>query len=120
LICLKAAVAVPDDSRRFRRQGDGMTITDQTATDALPQSRDPGWTARSFGLLIAIAVLAVVLALPTPTGLPVAGHRTLAILAFAVIVWMTEAVDYAVSAIIVAALMASCSASRPARRIRMP
>ncbi len=40
--------------------------------------------------------------------LPVAGHRMLAILAFAVIVWMTEAIDYAVSAIVIAALMASC------------
>lgn len=46
------------------------------------------------------------LALPTPAGLPVAGHRMLAILAFAVIVWMTEAVDYAVSAIVIATLMA--------------
>ena len=44
--------------------------------------------------------------LPTPAGLPVAGHRMLAILAFAVIVWMTEAIDYAVSAIVIAALMA--------------
>ncbi len=35
-----------------------------------------------------------------------AGHRTLAILAFAVIVWMTEAIDYAVSAVLIAALMA--------------
>ena len=59
-----------------------------------------------WGLLVAFAALVVVLLLPTPAGLPVAGHRTLAILAFAVIVWMTEAVDYAVSAIIIAALMA--------------
>jgi anion transporter len=36
----------------------------------------------------------------------VAGHRMLAILGFAVIVWMTEAIDYAVSAIVIAALMA--------------
>jgi len=51
-------------------------------------------------------VMIVILLLPTPAALPVAGHRTLAILAFAVIVWMTEAVDYAVSAVIIAALMA--------------
>ncbi len=50
--------------------------------------------------------MTAIILLPTPSGLPVAGHRTLAILAFAVIVWMTEAVDYAVSAVIIAALMA--------------
>jgi anion transporter len=44
--------------------------------------------------------------LPTPAGLPVAGHRMLAVLAFAVVVWMIEALDYAVSAVVIAALMA--------------
>jgi len=50
--------------------------------------------------------MAVLLLLPTPAGLPVAGQRMLAVLAFAVIVWMTEALDYAVSAVVIAALMA--------------
>jgi sodium-dependent dicarboxylate transporter 2/3/5 len=54
----------------------------------------------------AVVALIVVLLLPTPVALPVAGHRMLAILAFAVIVWMTEAIDYAVSAVVIAALMA--------------
>jgi di/tricarboxylate transporter len=60
----------------------------------------------NLGLVLAIAALVAVMLLPTPEGLPVAGQRMLAILAFAVIVWMTEALDYAVSAIVVAALMA--------------
>lgn len=64
------------------------------------------WMRRNWGLLGALVAMIILLLLPTPAGLPVAGHRTLAILAFAVIVWMTEAVDYAVSAIIIAALMA--------------
>ena len=64
------------------------------------------WFASNWGLLAAIAALIVVLLLPTPAALPVAGHRMLAILVFAVIVWMTEAIDYAVSAIVIAALMA--------------
>ncbi|MFH1558716.1 MAG: SLC13 family permease, partial [Pseudomonadota bacterium] len=55
---------------------------------------------------MALAALVLVIVLPTPEGLPVAGQRMLAVLAFAVIVWMTEAVDYAVSALIIAALMA--------------
>ena len=65
-----------------------------------------GWLAENWGLLLAVVVLVAALLLPTPAGLPVAGHRMLAILAFAVIVWMTEAVDYAVSAVVIAALMA--------------
>src|SRR5450631_4414927 len=64
------------------------------------------WTTGNLGLVAAVAALIAVLLMPTPEGLPVAGHRMLAILAFAVIIWMTEAIDYAVSAIVIAALMA--------------
>ena len=69
---------------------------------------EPGsiWTIGNIGLVAAVAALVIVLLLPTPAGLPVAGHRMLAILAFAVIIWMTEAIDYAVSAIVIAVLMA--------------
>jgi len=74
------------------------------AAPATPKEK--GWIASNWGLIAAIAALIVIAALPTPAGLPVAGHRMLAILAFAVILWMTEAVDYAVSAILIAALMA--------------
>lgn len=66
----------------------------------------PQWGRETWGLLAALAVMAIILLLPTPTGLPVAGHRMLAVLAFAVIVWMSEALDYAVSAVVIAALMA--------------
>ncbi len=62
--------------------------------------------ARLWGLLLAIAVLVLLLALPTPEGLPVAGQRVLAVFGFAVVVWVTEALDYAVSAIVIAALLA--------------
>ena len=74
------------------------------AASATPTGKS--WIASNWGLIAAIAALVVIAALPTPAGLPVAGHRMLAILAFAVILWMTEAVDYAVSAILIAALMA--------------
>jgi sodium-dependent dicarboxylate transporter 2/3/5 len=83
------------------------TLTQSTvhpATAATP--RKANWFVANWGLLAGIAALVVTLLLPTPLALPVAGHRMLAILAFAVIVWMTEAVDYAVSAIVIAALMA--------------
>lgn len=64
------------------------------------------WFVSNWGLIVAVVAMVVVLLLPTPAGLPVAGHRMLAILLFAIIVWMTEAIDYAVSAIVIAALMA--------------
>lgn len=69
-------------------------------------SQEPSWLRSHWGLLMGLAALVLVMMLPTPEGLPVAGQRMLAVLAFAVIVWMTEAVDYAVSALIIAALMA--------------
>jgi anion transporter len=74
------------------------------ASSAVPKEKS--WIASNWGLIAAVVALVVIAALPTPTGLTVAGHRMLAILAFAVILWMTEAVDYAVSAILIAALMA--------------
>ena len=43
--------------------------------------------------------------MPTPQGLPLAGQVMLGILAFAVISWMSEALDYAVSAVVIGALM---------------
>lgn len=73
---------------------------------AQPTPKETNWFVANWGLLAAVAVLIVILLLPTPEKLPVAGHRMLAILAFAVIIWMTEAIDYAVSAIVIAVLMA--------------
>jgi anion transporter len=57
------------------------------------------------GLFAALAALLAVLWMPAAQGLPPAGQVMLAILAFAVIVWMTEALDYAVSSVVIGALM---------------
>jgi anion transporter len=73
---------------------------------ATPASARPSWLRAHWGLLLGVAALVAIAALPTPEGLPVAGQRMLALLAFAVVVWMTEALDYAVSAVVIAALMA--------------
>ena len=43
------------------------------------------------------AALVAIVVMPQPAGLSVAGQHMLGIFAFAVIVWMTEAVDYAAS-----------------------
>jgi len=56
--------------------------------------------------LFAFPRLIAVMLLPTPSGLPVAGQIMLALLLFSVILWATEAVDYAISAVLITALMA--------------
>jgi len=61
---------------------------------------------KRYGLLSALLVLLAIIAIPTPEGLPVAGHRMLGILVFSVIVWMTEAISYPVSAAVIMALIA--------------
>jgi anion transporter len=60
---------------------------------------------KGWGLCGAVAALVAVLWMPAAQGLSPAGHVVLAVLAFAVVAWMTEALDYAVSAVVVAALM---------------
>lgn len=76
------------------------------ATDVMLADLKGSWAGRNWGLFAASVALFIIMLLPTPSGLPVAGQCMLAILAFAVIVWMTEALDYAVSAVVIAALMA--------------
>ncbi|MEI2417793.1 DASS family sodium-coupled anion symporter [Orrella sp. JC864] len=65
------------------------------------------------GLFAALAALVAVLLLPLPAELPVAGQRMLAILAFAVVIWITEAVSYEASAIMITALMAFLIGTAP-------
>ena len=60
---------------------------------------------KAAGLLGAVAAMLAVLWMPAAQGLPPSGQVMLAVLAFAVIVWMTEALDYAVSAVVIGALM---------------
>ncbi len=62
--------------------------------------------AQRYGLIIGFAALLAIILLPTPEGLTVAGHRMIGILLFSVIVWMTDAVSYPVSAAVIMALMA--------------
>lgn len=79
------------------------------ATTAMKPASSLGSPSREMvkrvGLFAAIAALVAVILMPTPAGLPLAGHYMLAILAFSVIVWMTEALDYSVSAVVIAAFM---------------
>ena len=66
-----------------------------------------------IGLAAAFTALLAIVLMPPLEGLPQAGQMMLGILAFAVIVWMTEALDYAVSAIVIGALMVGLIALSP-------
>ena len=79
-----------------------------TATLPLPAPAPLGRNrqlVKNVGLFVALAALLAILWMPAPQGLPAAGQVMLAVLAFAVIVWMTEALDYSVSALVIGALM---------------
>lgn len=49
-----------------------------------------GPTGKRIALGMALTALLAVIFMPTPVGLPPAGQVMLGILAFAVVVWMTE------------------------------
>lgn len=68
------------------------------------------WKALVFSFL----VLLIIIFLPPFAGLPVAGQRALAVLAFAVLLWMTEAVTYPVSAALILALLTITQGLSPA------
>lgn len=62
--------------------------------------------AQNIVLVLAFLVLGIILALPSPDTLSTGGHRMIGILAFAIILWMSSAVSYPVSATIITALTA--------------
>lgn len=71
-----------------------------TSEQAKPKRNlKPLWIGLAFASLIIITFL------PNNGDLPVAGQRALAILAFAVILWVTEAVSYPVSSAMIIALV---------------
>lgn len=84
-----------------------------TASNTVPSAQNKKKASISAGLILGVLTLIGALMLPTPADLPVAGHRMLAILAFAVVVWLTEAVSYEASAIIITALMAFLLGTAP-------
>ncbi|MDR3398655.1 MAG: DASS family sodium-coupled anion symporter [Pandoraea sp.] len=82
--------------------------TPEVSVQSPPQKK-----AVPIGLIAGVIVMIAVLLMPMPDDLPVAGHRMLAILAFAVVVWITEAVSYEASAIIITSLMAFLVGTAP-------
>lgn len=68
---------------------------------------------KRYGLILGFAVLLAVMVIPTPEGLPTAGHRMLGILLFSVLVWMTDSISYPVSAAVIMGLMAVLLGTAP-------
>ncbi|WP_353419610.1 DASS family sodium-coupled anion symporter [Staphylococcus delphini] len=64
-----------------------------------------GTTFKPLWFILSFVALIAVLLMPTPASLPFMGKAALAILAFAVILWVTEAVTYPVSATIIVGLI---------------
>jgi len=85
-------------------------VTPTAGSGAAPAAAPAPLPVRSreipWALLLALAAGAAILALPTPEGLPVAGQRMLAVFVFAVVAWITEAVSYEVSSVMIVALIA--------------
>ena len=66
----------------------------------------PKRNLKPYWIALAFIVLITILLLPNPADLPIMGQRALAILGFAVILWMTEAVSYPVSSALIIVLVA--------------
>lgn len=77
----------------------GNQITNQSNKEKSNKGYKPLWIVISF------IVLVMILLLPTSSSLPVMAKAALAILAFAVIMWVTEAVSYPVSATLILGLI---------------
>ena len=57
-------------------------------------------SARNFVIIfLGIAMMAAIALAPTPVGLSLVGQRVLAVMAFVILMWITEAIPYGVSAI---------------------
>jgi solute carrier family 13 (sodium-dependent dicarboxylate transporter), member 2/3/5 len=88
-----------------------MFVVGTTTTNL--DHEQPYRISSNLGLLLGVAVLVAILMLPRSAALPVPGQRMLAVFAFAAVIWVTEALDYAVSAIVIAGLMALLLGTSP-------
>lgn len=64
-----------------------------------------GTLVKKYGFLFSLAILVVIIALPTPEGLPLAGQRMLGLLVFSVLVWMSGSISFSESALVILTLM---------------
>ncbi len=81
------------------------TVSSHDLTSPSTTTHVSGDIVKRLGLGIALLALLAIIWMPSAQGLPQSGQVMLGILAFAVIVWMTEALDYAASSVVIGALM---------------
>jgi anion transporter len=82
------------------------------AVHALPQGR----RVRDLTLvLIGLALMAGLMLMPTPHGLSLAGQRVVAVMAFTVFMWVTEAIPYGASAVALVFLLIVSLGGAPAQ-----
>src|SRR3954447_16981258 len=63
-------------------------------------SETTGASTRKFlTVLIGLAIMMTIIMAPSPAGLSPAGQRVIAVMAFVVLMWITEAIPYGVSAV---------------------
>ena len=80
-----------------------MTKGNQTADQSKKEKSNKGY--KPLWIVISVIVIVVIFLIPTSRSLPVMAKAALAILAFAVIMWVTEAVSYPVSATLILGLI---------------
>ncbi|MFB9218959.1 SLC13 family permease [Kurthia sibirica] len=68
---------------------------------------------KSIAIAIAFLALIIITFLPNDGSVPVAGQRALAILAFAVVLWVTEAVSYPISSAMIIGIIAISIGTAP-------
>src|SRR5579872_2192030 len=56
-------------------------------------------TRKLLTVLIGLAIMMAIIMTPSPAGLSPAGQRVIAVMAFVVLMWITEAISYGVSAV---------------------
>ncbi len=81
------------------------TVSSHDLTSPSTTTHVSGDIVKRLGLGIALLALLAIIWMPSAQGLPQSGQVMLGILAFAVIVWMTESLDYAASSVVIGALM---------------
>lgn len=69
--------------------------------------------SQNIGLILSFLVLIGILCIPTPSDLSTAGHRMIGLLFFAIVLWITSAVSYPVSATMLTALTALLLGTAP-------
>lgn len=88
---------------------DNVSVINSPVGEIVQQSnlkaKESKTTFKPLHIIIGLLIMLLIMFLPAQEGLSIAGQRMLAVLAFAVYVWVTEAKPYPVSAIAICFLM---------------